>query len=233
MRIAIISDIHGNKEALETALEDIRQRAPDRIVCLGDIVGYGANPVECLAAVREATPYIVLGNHDEAIFDPSKREHFAPMAREAIIWTSNQLAASDRNFLAGLPYRLRIDEFLFVHATPEHPEEWDYIFGGFEARLHSRAFTERVCFVGHSHIPAVYSMTAGTTAYNGKDRFIINVGSIGQPRDGNPDLSYGIVDSVAGTYENIRLRYDVKAAVKKILANGLPQRLAHRLLEGR
>jgi diadenosine tetraphosphatase ApaH/serine/threonine PP2A family protein phosphatase len=233
MRVAIISDIHSNLEALTVAFHDIGRRSVDRIVCLGDIVGYGASPRECLALVREATGDIVMGNHDQAAFDASVESSFNSYAREAIRWTRAQLSADEQAFLRSLPLSLSFDNLLFVHSTPRIPEEWGYIFSSLEARSFDDDFAERVCFVGHSHRPFVYAMDPALRGpYRPTERYIINPGSIGQPRDGDTRLSYGLLDTVAGSYENFRLEYDVRAAAERITAQKLPSRLAQRLFHG-
>jgi diadenosine tetraphosphatase ApaH/serine/threonine PP2A family protein phosphatase len=233
LRIAIISDIHGNLEALTRAFEYIDSAGTDRVVCLGDIVGYGANPTECLSLVRERTGSIVLGNHDEAAFDSQQNESFTPNARTAIEWTSRRLDESEKRFLRSLPYQISFDGMLFVHASPRHPERWDYLLGVMEARGCDAAFGERICFIGHTHLPFVCPMKPSIRGYNPESRFIINCGSIGQPRDRDPRSSFGLLDTVAGTYENIRLEYDIKTAADKIRAAGLPAALADRLFKGK
>lgn len=233
MRLAIISDIHANLEALDAVFEDIDRVGVDRIACLGDVVGYGANPVECLALVRARSQHCVVGNHDFAVFDKPLRKLFVASAQKSAQWTENQLSEADVAWLKGLPYKLSFDNMLFVHSTPRDPELWDYIFGHLEAQMYSNAFMERLCFVGHSHHAHVHSVTPRVRGYTPTDRFIINPGSVGQPRDGNPKASYGLLDTVAGTYENRRVEYDIEKAGAKILAAGLPPNLASRLREGR
>ncbi|MFZ1730965.1 MAG: metallophosphoesterase family protein [Bacteroidota bacterium] len=232
MRLAIISDIHANLEALESVLLDIEMIQADRLVCLGDIVGYGADPAACLNIIRERAEICVLGNHDAAVFTESGRSFFNPNAREAVAWTTAQLSTEDVAFLQGLPYRVSKDDLLFVHSAPRAPEQWDYVFSGMEARLLGRYFHERICFIGHSHVPGMYPIDAGIYEYTHGQRYLINVGSVGQPRDRNWRSSYGLLDTVAGTYENRRVEYDVESAAKKILKNGLPRRLAERLKLG-
>lgn len=232
MRIAIISDIHANLEALSAVLEDILPQQVDRIVCLGDIVGYGADPAACATLVREHAAFSVLGNHDAASFSPQQRAYFNPLALEAVRWTADQLDEEHTSWLRQLPYRVSFENLLFVHSAPRAPEEWDYVFGGMEARMQGRYFFERVCFIGHSHIPGVYPLDSDMGEYSPSHRFIINVGSVGQPRDGDWRSSYGLLDTVAGTYDNHRVAYDVDAAMRKILDRGLPPRLAQRLKAG-
>ncbi len=232
MRLAIISDIHANLEALTAVLEDIRQQQADRIVCLGDIVGYGADPAACVGLVREHAAFCVLGNHDAAIFAEHQRTYFNPFAVEAVRWTERQLGEEDVAYLRGLPYRVSQDNMLFVHSAPRAPEEWDYVFSGMEARMQARHFFERLCFVGHSHIPGVYPLDSGMQHYSPTHRFLINVGSVGQPRDRNWRSAYGLLDTVAGSYESRRVAYDVDTAMQKIRDRGLPPRLAERLRSG-
>lgn len=232
MRLAIISDIHANLEALERVLADIEAAEADRLVCLGDIVGYGADPSACLDLVRERADICVLGNHDAAVFSLTERAFFNPNARLAVDWTAAQLSTDDIAYLKGLPYRVSSDNLLFVHSAPRAPEQWDYVFSGMEARMYGRHFHERICFIGHSHVPGLYPIDAGGRGYSHDRRFLINVGSVGQPRDGDWRSSYGLLDTVAGSYENRRIEYDVDAAARKIISRGLPRRLAERLRMG-
>ncbi len=233
MRIAIISDIHGNREALDAALNDISRRGVDFIVCLGDIVGYGPDPGYCIDRVRTTTSNVVLGNHDEAVFLPQRSMEFNHVARAAVQWTVRNLDEDQVSYLKSLPHSLAIQDILFVHSAPGDTGRWPYIFSNFEARMYFSKFRERLAFVGHSHVPGIFAENPSVTDFNGRDRFIINVGSIGQPRDRDKRLSYGILDTVAATYENIRLDYDVRTTASKILENGLPVSLAERLFVGR
>jgi diadenosine tetraphosphatase ApaH/serine/threonine PP2A family protein phosphatase len=232
VRLAIISDIHANLEALERVLEDIEAAEADRLVCLGDIVGYGPDPSACLDLIRERADICVLGNHDAAVFSLTERAFFNPNARLAVDWTASQLSADDIAYLKGLPYRVSSDNYLFVHSAPRAPEQWDYVFSGMEARMYGRHFHERICFIGHSHVPGLYPIDAGVRGYSHDRRFLINVGSVGQPRDGDWRSSYGLLDTVAGSYENRRLEYDVDSTARKLVSRGLPRRLAERLKVG-
>jgi len=233
MRIAIISDIHGNLEGLETALTIIRNRGVDATVCLGDIVGYGANPNECVENIRAATPHLLLGNHDEASVFAEKSEYFNPYARIAVEWTHDELTEPNREFLRGLPYTLVLENILFVHSSPFDPPEWHYIITQADAEENFPYFNQELCFVGHSHVPNVFCTDGRTETLEHGKRFIVNVGSVGQPRDGDPRLSFGIVDTTAWTYENVRAEYNVDLASTKIKKAGLPKALADRLRLGR
>ncbi len=232
MRLAIISDIHGNVEALTTTLDLINTRSVDEVVCLGDVVGYGANPNECLALVRERCTVILLGNHDAAAVDLSVANQFTMNARLSAIWTNQVLHDENKEFLKNLPFTKARDDIFLTHASPYDPEEWNYIITDLDARDAFQSFVQRICFVGHSHIPIIFSETGNAAAVSNRDRFVVNVGSVGQPRDGNPKLSFGIFDTEDWTYENIRAKYDAVTAAEKIRKAGLPRALADRLMVG-
>ena len=233
MRISIISDIHSNLEALDKTLQLIKQKNIDEIVCLGDIIGYGANPNECIDLVRQATSKILLGNHDEAATSLKQIEDFNPYARNAVMWTSKQLTEPNKEFIRGLPNKLELNGLLFTHSSPYQPEEWHYILSPSEAQFNFDFFTQPICFIGHSHAPVIFSEDYWARDVVRDKRFIINVGSVGQPRDLNWKLSFGIFDTDKWMYENIRAEYDVKTASDKIRKAGLPQPLAERILIGR
>ena len=233
MRIAIISDIHANLEALKKTIDLIKEDPVDKIVCLGDIVGYGANPNECLALVRETTPYILLGNHDEATVQISKTEYFNPFARIAAEWTNKELTKENEAFIKNLPYSLELNDMPFVHSSPFEPQEWHYIITVADAQMNFSYFSQPVCFVGHSHVPGIFCEDIWTTELVSGKKFLINVGSIGQPRDNDWRLSFGVIDTEAWHYDNIRAEYDVQRAAEKIRKAGLPKALAERLLVGR
>ena len=233
MRIAIISDIHANLEALESVLHVIRDERADEIVCLGDIVGYGASPNECIEGVRSTTKHILLGNHDEAAIHLERTEYFNPYARIAAEWTHGVLTPERQKFLGDLPLTLELEGILFVHASPYEPEAWHYVLSPADAQFNFSYFTQPLCFVGHSHVPAIFSEDIWTREVERGKKFIVNVGSIGQPRDNDWRLSFGILDTEAWSYSNIRCEYDVKKAAEKIRKAGLPRALAERLLVGR
>jgi diadenosine tetraphosphatase ApaH/serine/threonine PP2A family protein phosphatase len=234
MRVAIISDIHSNLEALQKALEIIDEKKVEEIVCLGDLVGYGANPNECVELTRKRASRILLGNHDQAAFDLSQTEHFNRHARTAAYWTNQTLTQENLEFLKSLPFQHVIDDLTFVHASPRDPEQWEYVFSAHEAKTNFESFQTRICFVGHTHIPGVFpeDLKMQKSKVVRENRYIINVGSVGQPRDGNWKLSFGIFDTSAWTYDLIRSEYDVQTASEKIVAADLPRFLADRLLVG-
>jgi len=234
MRVAIISDIHSNLEALQKAFEIIDEKNIDEVVCLGDLVGYGANPNECVDLTRKRASCVLLGNHDQAAFDLSQTEHFNRHARTAAYWTNQTLTQENLEYLKALPFQRVIGDLTFVHASPKDPEQWEYIFSAHEARINFASFQTRICFVGHTHIPGIFpeDLKVQKSVVTRESRYIVNVGSIGQPRDGNWKLSFGVFDTSTWTYELIRSEYDVQAASAKIVAADLPRFLADRLLVG-
>lgn len=233
MKIAIISDIHSNLEALEKTLDIIKQKSIDQIICLGDIVGYGANPSECVELVRQHCQHIVKGNHDEAVTSENDMDRFNPYAVHSILWTRNHLSDDQLSFLKNQPKQIEVEGLRFVHATADPHSDWDYIFSYYQAVRQFDFFSERICFYGHTHMPVIFPEDSGTKEFHRDERYIINTGSVGQPRDNNIQLSFGIMDTDSWTYENIRSDYDITAAAEKIRSNGLPAFLADRLYRGR
>jgi len=241
MRFAIISDIHANLEALVAVLEDIDRLELDGVLCLGDVVGYGPNPAECIDAVKSVSLFTLAGNHDFAVVGKANVEDFNPYAREAVLWTRSKLKQSDRSFLSSLPLtRSELGAF-FVHGSPYQPAEWNYVLSLFEARRAFAEFEEPICFIGHSHAPLVIEMDQDESmtvldptlvAFEEGKRYIVNVGSVGQPRDGNPDAAYGVWDTDENQFELRRVAYDLHTTQRKILEAGLPEFLAWRLAVG-
>lgn len=236
MRIAIISDIHANLEALNKALEIIDERKPDEIICLGDIVGYGPDPNECVDIIRNRAGVVLMGNHDYAVTHAEATDNFNPIAKEAVLWTRNNIHNDNLNFLTHLPYTYKSGDVYYVHSTPQEPEEWHYVFTWNDAMTQFDHFEGKVCFFGHSHVPQIYyndTESAMSFFLNKETKYLINVGSIGQPRDGNPRLSFGIFDTDQWHYQPFRSDYDMELTAKKIRDRGLPPFLADRLLKGR
>jgi len=238
MKYAIMSDIHGNIEALRAVLEDIAAVAPDEVLCLGDIVGYGADPNECVEMTRTAAAVTVAGNHDWAAVGKLGLDYFNSAARIAAEWTGTVLLRENRSFLEGLPLTAKAEEsMLLVHSSPAAPEEWNYVFHPGQAAIGFASFAEPLCFIGHTHQPAVF--TEGGDLHLGRvlesfrlskgSRYIVNVGSVGQPRDGNHKAAYCVYDSKDMTLAIRRVEYDVAGAQAKIVKNGLPSSLAERL----
>jgi predicted phosphodiesterase len=232
MKYAIISDVHANLEALQKALQIIDEKKVDEIICLGDVVGYGANPNECVDIVRSRCSTIVLGNHDAAALDTSLAHDFNAIARKAITWTAENLSEESRAFLLSLPMVERKGKILFVHSSPHVPQAWDYIIDSDDAISAIHHFEERICFIGHTHVPGIYSSRGRVKSISNEEQFIVNVGSVGQPRDGNPMLAFGIFNSSNWEYDLIRSQYNIQGAADKIFNAGLPQELGYRLMYG-
>lgn len=245
MRYAIISDIHSNLEALQAVLKTIEQEKIDKILCLGDIVGYGPNPNECIELVQQHCEIILTGNHDFACIENSELFYFNQYAKQAIEWTLTVLNNDNLQYLTDLPFNAIAEDFYLVHANPYDPKTWDYILSLDEAIYNFPKFDERICFIGHSHHPIIYFeyLDNAELKYNLKlsskieiepnKRYIINVGSVGQPRDGNPDAAFGIIDTATSSYELKRTSYNINQTCQKMMSAGLPQFLADRILIGR
>jgi predicted phosphodiesterase len=232
MRIAIISDIHSNLPALSQAFEDIGRQEVDEVICLGDVVGYGAHPNECLDLVRPRCSVILQGNHDAAAVDLGVAAFFTTHARIAAEWTHRHLTRENASFLKALPLIEQREELTFVHASPVEPAEWNYVLDIGEVRRALASFRGAICFIGHSHVPGIFSGQGIEQQVRKAERYIINVGSVGQPRDGDPRLSYGIFDTEAWVYENVRTEYKVDQARESIISVGLPRVLGDRLRSG-
>jgi diadenosine tetraphosphatase ApaH/serine/threonine PP2A family protein phosphatase len=241
MRYVVLSDIHSNWEALTAVLEACERLAPDGYLCLGDLVGYGADPRRVIAEVRERRMIAVRGNHDHAAFDSQEDQYFNNWAREAIAWTRDRLSADEKEYLAELELEALTDQALLVHASPSLPRAWRYVLSAADAGPEFESFDETVCFIGHSHVPLVIAESEHDLREIPRDgvefepdtRYIINVGSVGQPRDGDPRAAFGIYDSELRSYRLERVEYDAETAARKILGSGLPRLLGERLLSGR
>jgi predicted phosphodiesterase len=240
MKYAIIADIHGNLDAFQVVLEDIRAQNATHVVCLGDVVGYNAQPKECLDIVRQMNLPCVKGNHDEYCSTDNHLDGFNPHAAEAVHWTREQLSAEDKRWLRELKYSRMAANFTMVHATLDAPERWGYVFDKLAAAASFPYQNTQMCFFGHTHVPVAFmrdTVVRGGTYSKFKvdpaKKYFINVGAVGQPRDNNPKSAYVLYDMDAQTIELRRLDYDIASAQKKILAAGLPERLAERLAFGR
>ncbi len=242
MRYAIFSDIHGNVEAFDVALGLLKPE--DVVWCLGDIVGYGPNPNECVGRVRNRASLAVMGNHDLAAIDNFGIEWFNSAAQEAIRWTQTVLSRENADWLNTLGYEHREADFLLVHGAPK-PDYFDYILDKDAARRAFGATDAALIFIGHTHIAELYALApddtishqhfqyGGSTSLDASRRYIINVGSVGQPRDLNPRASFCFYDDQARTVEIVRFEYPITAVQEKIECAHLPEVLARRLTLGR
>ncbi|MFZ5806105.1 MAG: metallophosphoesterase family protein [Verrucomicrobiota bacterium] len=237
MKYGLFGDIHSNLEALEAVLEDMFAKGVEQMICLGDVVGYNANPSECLKMVRSLKCPIVKGNHDEEASEDRDISHFNPLALESLNYSRKQLSSEQKTFLRALPLQLSIANFTVVHASLDVPARWDYIFTVDEA---ARSFTyqrTQVCFCGHTHVPKVFIQDGEKifdfpfekTELCVEKKYLFNVGSVGQPRDGDWRTAYALFDTELNTIELQRVPYEVVKTQQKILNAGLPTRLAERL----
>ncbi len=246
MRLAIFSDIHGNLDALEAFIRHAADRSVARYICLGDIIGYGANPCECFDRLS-ALPDLqtILGNHDAAAIWQASPYDMSPNASKAILWTMDQLEDSHTDRIRTLEALIKTEEMVFCHANPYNPSGWRYVITWFHALRSFFASPGRLTFVGHTHRPRVIVRKDrfkiemsdppenGVLHLNPTHRYIINCGSIGQPRDGNPDAGYVIFDTESDQIEFVRFAYDIESAARRIQDAGLPKYLAQRLFRGR
>jgi len=233
VKLALLSDIHANLSALETALETISKRSVDAIYCTGDIVGYGPDPGACVDLVREHCRGVVRGNHDEAVAIDKDIKFLPKEGQVAARHNQKQISAHQRTYLAELPLVLEADGCTFVHATPHMPECWQRLDNYLIAQTQFDHFKTDACFLGHTHLPAVMADKLGVLRPRPGHRFLINVGSVGQPRDGNPRLCVAFFDTETFDYELVREPYDVEQTCFRIREAGLPKSLARRLTVGR
>jgi diadenosine tetraphosphatase ApaH/serine/threonine PP2A family protein phosphatase len=240
MRLALLSDVHSNLQALEAVTEALRPLVPDALLCLGDVVGYGADPSACLAWARAECELVLMGNHDRQVAYPDEGERFNTSAFQALRWTAGVLSDQERAWLGGLPYTAARGELFLSHGSPVDPENFPYIFYRSEADRALEAIELPYLAVGHSHVQGCYvqgrkleAPQAGVAVPLGPGPALMNPGSIGQPRDGDPRAAFGILDLEARTFTPQRVAYDIEGARRAILAAGLPQELGDRLRVGR
>ena len=241
MKYAILSDVHSNLDALQVVLAHSKEQKCTHYVCLGDVVGYGPNPVECLELIRGLDCPIVMGNHDEYCATSHDLTGFNPMAADAIKWTRGQLNEEQKKWLHDLKYVRNAESFTIVHATLDLPEKWAYVFDKLAAAASFNYQHTAVCFNGHTHVPIAF--VRGPAGIQGGmytkikvevgRKYFVNCGSIGQPRDRNPKAAYVTFDLFNNLIELHRLEYNIEAVQKKIHHAGLPASLADRLAQGR
>ncbi|MBN2105425.1 metallophosphoesterase family protein [bacterium] len=241
MRIGIIADVHANIEALDGVLDALHKAQVDQIICLGDLVGYGPNPNECVAKVMEHSDVIVAGNHDFGAIGKLPADRFNAFARQAILWTQDVLTEESRKVIQSLPLIWDDGRTTAVHASPEAPEKWHYVSSEDAVFRSLMAMTSPYCFIGHTHIPAIFSRTVDgdmilqkgkSLTLKANQLHLINVGSVGQPRDSDPRAAYGILDVDESRFELHRKTYDISAVQKKMKNAGLSDFLIQRLNVG-
>lgn len=245
MRIALMTDVHGNRQAFSACLDHARQNEVDRYVFLGDFVGYGGDPAwvldTAMAMVADGA-VAVLGNHDYAVLSPDERMN--DVATEAIAWTRTQLSPAHVDFIDSLPMIAEDGARLYVHASADDPAEWTYVTDLYAASKSLMATAAQATFCGHTHVPALFhmSMTGKFASFEPVDRIDIPltrqrrwlavIGAVGQPRDHNPAACYAVLDDERDMLTYFRVPYDIDGAAKRIRAAGLPPMLASRLYEG-
>jgi len=244
MKYGVISDIHSNLEALDSVLDLLRQQGAQAYICCGDLVGYGPDPDACLQRIcRLPGLTVVLGNHDLAVLGRMDLEWFNEYARAAVVWTGKRLSEKNRRFLETIPDRQETPTFTVVHGSPRNPAE-EYLLSSEQFLANLRYFKVSPCFVGHSHLPIYFAQTkegrvlAGLLQdrqkldLTGKGPWILNPGSVGQPRDGDPRASCGLFDSEQKSFRLLRIPYAVAQVQRKMRKAGLPEVLAARLAYG-
>ncbi|MFH1440599.1 MAG: metallophosphoesterase family protein [Candidatus Omnitrophota bacterium] len=241
MRYGIFSDVHSNLEALNAVINAYKKEKIDKYLCAGDIVGYGANLHECIAKIKSLVSASVAGNHDRCCAGLFSEKNFSLLAKQAVIWTKKVLAPQEKEYLESLKLTYTNEDLTLVHGSLDTPFDFNYIVNNYDAYETFRLLKTRVCFIGHTHARAVFSMDKNHVVYRlAKDlitlepdkKYIINAGSVGQPRDGNPKASYCIYDTEKSLVEIKRVSYDARLAGRKIISAGLPHFLADRILSG-
>jgi diadenosine tetraphosphatase ApaH/serine/threonine PP2A family protein phosphatase len=241
--LAVFSDIHSNLEALEAVLADMDTLSIRHRVCLGDIVGYAANPAKCLKLVRSLGCPVLKGNHDAVTANDDALDDMRDVARVGIEFARRKLTIEEREYLGGLPLTTAEGDCEFVHASLNRPEDWIYLVHQKTLQGHFKAQTHRICFGGHTHVPCIWHLSSdgelsplgcrGRVELPANGKILINVGSVGQPRDLCPDACYAVCNPQAGWVEFRRVHYDVAKTRRKISRAKLPAFAAQRLSLGR
>ena len=236
VKLRVISDVHGNIHALERVLADPAGASADMTICLGDVVGYGAFPSECIALVREICGIVVAGNHDLGVAGALPTEHFNTAGASAISWIRPQMTAGELEWLEGLPLQASHDTLFLCHSDPSNPGGWIYIRDAVRAGMAMEVHPGQVCLIGHTHMPGYWTMGGGFSEKQAgilDTTGVLNCGSVGQPRDRDPRAAYMILDTDKRSWMHARVEYDIAAAAGAIIEAGLPSGLAERLFIGR
>ncbi len=241
MRYGIFSDVHSNLGALTAVLQSYRDEGIDRYLCAGDIVGYAADPAECVSLIINGGILAVAGNHDRACVDLFPLDYFNREARQAIIRTQGYLSRQAREYLVSLELTFQNEDLTLVHGSLDFPQEFNYLFDLRQARKSFSVCMTPVCFVGHTHVPGffvkdkngdLHKAGGNSIAVEKGCAYIINVGSVGQPRDGDPRAAYCVYDTTNRIVEIKRVMYDIESARRMIVERGFPSYLGNRLLRG-
>jgi len=242
VKVAVFSDVHANLEALEVIKGEIEKESADRVVCLGDVVGYGASPNECCDIVRELADVVVLGNHDAAVAGHMDYSFYYDAARDVLDWTIAQLSSKNLDWLRSLEYTQREDEIEYCHGSPIEPSDFEYIFALEQARqlLDAREQLATLTFIGHSHLckafaigpDQVHDVVASRLSFRKGYAYLISVGSVGQPRDYDNRAGFVVLDTSAPSVEFRRLEYDIESSARKIFDAGIAYNFGKRLFLG-
>ncbi len=241
MSIAVFSDVHSNLEALTAVLNEIRKQAPDRVLFLGDAVGYGPDPNVCVERIFDAADVVIMGNHDAGVVDETDISNFNPLAKESLLWTRSVLTEENRKRLLSMTMTVREDELFLVHASPQTPTVWDYIIDEDGAAEQFDFFDAPICLYGHTHRPMAFEKDRKKVTvtqerlltFHENFRYIVNVGSVGQPRDGDPDAAYVLYDRREKSLSFHRVQYNFRITQEKMRAAHMPSFLINRLTHGR
>jgi len=242
MKIALISDIHGNLEALTEVLSDIEKQKVDKIYCLGDVLGYGSDPVACLHLIEKHCDIKLIGNHEYAVLGLVSTDNYNTAARTAADWTRDQLTDVELALISDYEMMRSVENITLVHASPNEPDRWHYLLTPDIASRAFGGFDDRICFHGHTHVPTIFvelaeglpRVIAGHSFLPGEDnRYLINIGSVGQPRDNDPRACYVTFETEEYEVEYHRVEYDIAAAQSKMAQADLPEMLINRLSFGR
>lgn len=242
MQLALISDIHANLEALTAVLDHCDEQQVERIYCLGDVIGYGADPVECLDLVSQRCELILMGNHEYASLGLVSTQSYNEVARTTTEWTRGRMGTRETELMADLPMDHIEDGMHFVHSSPFEPDRWHYIVSPESALLAFQHLDGQICFFGHSHVPMVFEENPSGLPYcypgesfviQPEKRYLVNIGSVGQPRDNDPRAAYAIVDTDANEVLFHRVAYDISLTQERMAQAELPEPLISRLAVGR
>lgn len=242
MRYGIFADVHANLEALEAVLNACKKEDIDKYLCVGDVVGYAANPNECVKIVKSLAMITVAGNHDWASVNLFALNYFNPVAEEAVIWARENIDDESKIFLGSLKLVFENEGLVAVHGTLNNPQEFDYMRDSYIALETFGLMQRDICFVGHTHVAGIFIKDRNERIAYQQDesikikeanKYIINVGSVGQPRDGKPAAAYCIYDTAQKEVEIKRINYDIETTRMKIIDAGLPKFLGDRLLTGK
>lgn len=242
MRLALVADIHANLEAFESVLADIEQQDVDQVFSLGDVIGYGCDPLACLDLVERHCSVRLMGNHEYVALGRSPLDNLNASARESILWTRSQLTDQSRQLIASFQMQHALEDVLFVHASPHEPEHWNYLLSAADAEPAFASTDARIVFFGHTHLPCIFSQGA-SGAIKSKvghsfepdidGRYFVNVGSVGQPRDNDNRACYVVFDMDAGEVTYRRVAYDIERTQEKLIDARMPRLLVDRLVAGR